>query len=598
MKKLTQIAIFMFAVCTMGLSQTTQLNNWYIAPQKMDMSLSPPVPSLISQVYGTTTAGNAMQVANGLYDNTGKLLFYVSDGGVYDYNNTLIGFINNGGTEVAIVPFENNTSCFRKFNIFTTTGGFISTTSLWRAEVDMNSFTITSTLVDTINYQGNTGTEFGAIAVGKVTSSNSRYLYFLAGPGTTNSTGGAIKKITIDQNGTVTLNGRIYPSVNNPNTNAGVEVFAQELDLSPDGKYLAWGSYAMVNHQSGTQYRYHLIELDGSGAYINNSYKKFNIPNITGNNSVSAFRGVEFFQSANTTKLFIGAGTDGIFYINLPWTNWSSYPSPPPATDFFQVTGSSGINLYSYGQSQLELANNGKMYAASDPTGNQYNLGAFDPLSPVPQILGLNSSFTLPNVPHGTWGNSFYTLPDQIDGQNYSSIITQAVAQVATTGTYTFGSSGSQNTTWTNTINPWNTSTPVQVIKELRIVNNSNLTINGMMFKFSPNAKVIIEPGSTLTLDGGAVLTSDYLEDPCLIPYTWQGVEVWGSQNNQSQNIVPSVVGKLIVNNATIEYAVCGARAQRNYGSYVNLNRGGIIIATADAKFKNCHYQTKAPEFK
>lgn len=185
-----------------------------------------------------------------------------------------------------------------------------------------------------------------------------------------------------------------------------------------------------------------------------------------------------------------------------------------------------------------------------------------------------------------------YTLPDQIDGQDYSLITSSPIPHVITTNTINFpdNSSINQNATWSYgaTNNPLGASTPIYVLNELRVKQNSNLTINGMMFKFSPNAKVIIEPGSTLTLDGGAVLTSDYLEDPCLIPYTWQGVEVWGNQNNQSQNIVPSVVGKLIVNNATIEYAVCGARAQRNYGSYVNLHRGGIIIATAGAKFKNC----------
>ncbi|HRE24033.1 MAG TPA: hypothetical protein PLO98_07185, partial [Bacteroidia bacterium] len=188
--------------------------------------------------------------------------------------------------------------------------------------------------------------------------------YFLAGPGTTNSTAGGIKKVTIKNDGSVTLNGRIYPTVANPNNNTGAEVFAQELDLSPDGKWLAWGSYAMVNHQSGTQFRYHILELDASGDYLNNSYKRFNIPNYTGNNTVSDFRGIEFYQSGNTTKLFVGAGIDGIFYINLPWSNWSSYPTPPPASDFTQISGSSGTNLSTYGKSQIELAYNECMLPA------------------------------------------------------------------------------------------------------------------------------------------------------------------------------------------------------------------------------------------
>ena len=109
-----------------------------------------------------------------------------------------------------------------------------------------------------------------------------------------------------------------------------------------------------------------------------------------------------------------------------------------------------------------------------------------------------------------------------------------------------------------------------------------------MTFKFSPDAKVIVEPGSTLTLKDGTLLTSNYMGDPCNVAYTWQGVEVWGSQSNQSQNIMPLAVGKLIMNNSTIEYAICGVRAQKFYNPAVNLHRGGIIVATTGATFKNC----------
>ncbi|MEI2758011.1 MAG: hypothetical protein V9G42_01115 [Bacteroidia bacterium] len=593
MKKQFLFVITLIVVYTSSYSQS-QLNHWYISPKKMDMSLSPPIPSTISPTFGGVSAATVVQVANGMYDKAGNLLFYVSDGGVYDYNNTLIGSLNNGGTEIIIVPFGDNdtiNNCHRKFNVFTTSGGFTSATSLWRAEVDLNSLSVTSTLVDTINYYGNTGTEFGAIAVGRVTSSK-RYLYFLAGPGTTNSTAGGIKKVTIKNDGSVTLNGRIYPTVANPNNNTGAEVFAQELDLSPDGKWLAWGSYAMVNHQSGTQFRYHILELDASGDYLNNSYKRFNIPNYTGNNTVSDFRGIEFYQSGNTTKLFVGAGIDGIFYINLPWSNWSSYPTPPPASDFTQISGSSGTNLSTYGKSQIELAYNGRMYAACNPSGNMYNMGSFDPQNSIPQILGNNFSFTLSNVPGGTWGTSFYTLPDQIDGQDYSAITPSVSAQVVTTHTLNYPDNAitNQSTTWSYGIsNPLGVSVPIHVTGELRIRQNSNLIISGMTFKFSPEAKVIVEPGSTLTLTDGTLLTSNFMGDPCNVAYTWQGVEVWGSQSNQSQNILPLAVGKLTIkNNSTIEYAICGARAQKFYNPAVNLHRGGIIVATTGATFKNC----------
>lgn len=597
MKTLTQIAIFMFAVCTTGLSQTTQMNNWYIAPNRINMTVPNPFPAAISPAIGSTTAATALHVANGFYDNTstGDLLFYIADGTVYDYNNTKIGAIPNGGAEIAVVPFGNNDYCHKKFNIFTTAGGLIYPVALWKTVLDMNSYSLSSLPIDSVPF----GSEFGAIAVGKVIdTANNRYLYFLGGSGFINTTGGLIKKLIIHNDGSVSSSVPVYPTSANPNYNAGGEVFSKELELSPDGKWLAWASYALVTHQSGPQYRYHLIELDGSGDYINNSYKKFNIPNYSGNN-ISGFRGVEFFQPANATKLFMGAGTDGVFYINLPWSNWSNYPTPPPSTDFTRVVNSNTPNNFGFSQIELAHSNNGFMYAVADPGSITNNVGAFNPYANTPQILPSPNSFPLSNPPYDLYNlggvnpnSTMYTLPDQIDGQDYSLITSSPIPHVITTNTINFpdNSSINQNATWSYgaTNNPLGASTPIYVLNELRVKQNSNLTINGMMFKFSPNAKVIIEPGSTLTLDGGAVLTSDYLEDPCLIPYTWQGVEVWGNQNNQSQNIVPSVVGKLIVNNATIEYAVCGARAQRNYGSYVNLHRGGIIIATAGAKFKNC----------
>ena len=66
MKTLTQIAIFMFAVCTTGLSQTTQMNNWYIAPNRINMTVPNPFPAAISPAIGSTTAATALHVANGL----------------------------------------------------------------------------------------------------------------------------------------------------------------------------------------------------------------------------------------------------------------------------------------------------------------------------------------------------------------------------------------------------------------------------------------------------------------------------------------------------------------------------------------------------
>jgi hypothetical protein len=265
------------------------------------------------------------------------------------------------------------------------------------------------------------------------------------------------------------------------------------------------------------------------------------------------------------------------------------------------VSGSAGTTTNTYGLSQIELAhsNNAFMYASS---GNaSYNIGALNPSIGTPQILNFNS-FYMPAPPAATYvalpnpTSFFYTLPDQIDGQDYSLITPVAVPQVATTGTYIFGQSGPQTATWMYggaANNPWSTSSPVQVVKELRIKNNSHLTISGMTFKFSPAAKVIIEPGSTLTLDT-TLFTSDYMQHSCDVAYAWVGVEVWGN-SNLSQNTLPLQMGKLTLqNNSMIEHAQWGARAQNPADS---AQRGGIIIATTGANFKNCKVGVEFKEY-
>lgn len=241
------------------------------------------------------------------------------------------------------------------------------------------------------------------------------------------------------------------------------------------------------------------------------------------------------------------------------------------------------------------------MYASSLGLGS-YNLGAFDPSVSVPPpsiILTGFPSLTLPQLPDCGWmGFPFFTLPDQIDGENYSNGLAMPIALPipVTINSITENSCGT--VTWSisaGNTNPWGITTAMnpapdaQVINEIRVSGNTHLIISVMKIKFSENAKVIIEPGSTLTLQDGTVLTSNYKEDPCIAPYTWQGVEVWGGALNPSQIGTPLAVGKLVMNDATIEYAKCGARAQRLNANGQNSFRGGIITANPVATFINCN---------
>ncbi|MBU3658751.1 MAG: T9SS type A sorting domain-containing protein [Flavobacteriales bacterium] len=133
-----------------------------------------------------------------------------------------------------------------------------------------------------------------------------------------------------------------------------------------------------------------------------------------------------------------------------------------------------------------------------------------------------------------------------------------------------------QNETWDFRIKMYN---------NLRIKTGSTLTIKCTV-EFVPEAKIIIEPGARLILDGG-VLTNEYYYNTF-----WQGIEVWGTTSQHQYPLSqPLHQGKLeIKNGGIIENALIGVR---NWKTNDYSKIGGVIIAN-DGVFKN---NKKAVEF-
>ena len=592
--------MLVLVICNLGVDPLfAQLDNWFISPMKINVTTNfVPTPGNIT---GATSIADTM--ANGVYDVLNEPVFYISDNAVFDQNNVLLGYIPNAGSEVIVVPFGNNdpgfSPCNNKYNIFTTSGGFSSSAGLYQSVLDLNSHSlITLPAIDNIMV----GTEFGSIAVGRVFGvAKDRYLYFLAGSGTLGAASGQINKLIIHDDGTVSASTQIYPTIQVQNTNAGSEVFSRELELSIDGNWLAWASFSKGNVSSQPlQYRYHFIALDANGDldftnYGANAYQQFNVNGANFNLNNNGFRGIEFYKDAttNTTTLYVGAGDDGIYpiEISIPF-NFNQ--------NVQRITGTNP----NYGYSQIELAKNGKMYASS---GVNNMVEAFNPALPGSGIIGLNTAFPFTNPPKATYnlsGNptsALYTLPDQIDGQDYSLITPSAIVPVVTYSKLTFPSNGGsgQSAIWTYGSNPVNNATsPIHIIHELRIKQNSIVTIKGMTFKFSPEAKVIIEEGSTLILDElsgtPTIFTSNSLTDHCQVNYSWQGVEVWGTSNlSQIPPLAPALFkqGKLVVKNySRIENANWGARAWKPIFPIpaTITSSGGIIQVSSYGEFRNC----------
>ncbi len=112
---------------------------------------------------------------------------------------------------------------------------------------------------------------------------------------------------------------------------------------------------------------------------------------------------------------------------------------------------------------------------------------------------------------------------------------------------------------------------------------------NGVTISFGPLAKVVVEPGAVLKLEG-AKFTGVNTGTPCGT-FMWMGVEVWG--NNLTSNSAEQ--GKIILTSgSTIEYAhnavVLGHHVLKPNSvgfeaNYHDISKGGGIIDTRSATF-------------
>lgn len=97
--------------------------------------------------------------------------------------------------------------------------------------------------------------------------------------------------------------------------------------------------------------------------------------------------------------------------------------------------------------------------------------------------------------------------------------------------------------------------------------------------QFVPEARVIIEPGGKLIVDGGKLTNERYYDT------FWRGVEVWGTTSqHQYPESQPTYQGRLdLVNGGTIENAYNGARNWKpeDFGK-----AGGVIVSNGGV-FKN-----------
>jgi hypothetical protein len=112
----------------------------------------------------------------------------------------------------------------------------------------------------------------------------------------------------------------------------------------------------------------------------------------------------------------------------------------------------------------------------------------------------------------------------------------------------------------------------MEVSHDVVIQNRASLIVTGRI-RMAENARIIIEPGSKLILDGGIITNT--------CGDLWQGIEVWGdpnaTQTPQNQGIVQ------VINGGTIENAEVAIRV----GSEDYTGKGGGMVFTSNAEFNN-----------
>lgn len=145
---------------------------------------------------------------------------------------------------------------------------------------------------------------------------------------------------------------------------------------------------------------------------------------------------------------------------------------------------------------------------------------------------------------------------------------------------------GVGTTTWSYGAgnNPWNATGPVYLMGDLVFNAGANITINGMEFRFGPEADVVINVGAFVKLNSNSKWTSYECNG-----LMWPGVNVMGNQAQaqSSTDNAWSQQGILHINNSTIENARIGVEVGMSNST------GGGVLKGYTATFVNCQNGVK-----
>src|SRR5690554_5410905 len=588
-----------------ALSTAAQVQNpgWSLPPSSYAFPLNnlTNLPTFIPSFY--ESASN-MQL-----DAKGDVLFYIIDQGVFDKDGDYIGAFGDldgdfgpvRTSEIAIVTDPND--CLRYYVILSGqrvhrySNGSVKGVAYSEPYVGVVNFNMArpgnpsktgaiesfDPILDlpsspsNVYWEGNVGGIF--MAASKLRSDNSRFVFL------SNQDMGTICRYKIDNNGIV-YDGDI-PFTNTPTGGSWGMQGEMELIELPSGRYRIAVPYeynTMHNSKLVTCVIY-TAELDASGNVYSGNEETLYFYKSANSQNDPYIHGLEF--SPDGSKLFITHNISQYHPQPFEYYDFSNpNTSDPNGNGIYSIDIGSlpGITEADFESSQIEIASDGKLYLGAEGRLAKLN---DDPNNPNPATPSFNNSAinvagysktnqgVEPDIP-AHYYNESYTLPDQIDGMDYISSAPTAYNEVV----YTALSSGVWEPGPSN--NPWNINGDVFIEEKLIIPAGKNVTIKNMTFRFAPDAKVIVEQGAKLTIDGGTLTNSRSCNNE---EFYWQGVQVYGTTSqNQLPSFNPTHQGMLVLKNgAVIEYAHKAATNWRQN----SWNEIGGVIQSTNSVFRN-----------
>ncbi len=330
---------------------------------------------VVTTLPGSSTA--QYKAANGAYDENNNLLFYVVDGTIYNAAGNVLTSSPSGGVflkEIGIAPVPGQ--CKKYYVIMGIPQAPLTGVNLFNAVVDCSSGS--AVVSSTWNSFATLGGATCGIAISKVISGTGegaiRYLYVISHQ--------SFRRYTIGSSGIGSMT--ILPNASLA-TFSSSQTRTSEAELDFTGTKFAW---AGENAFDGKVY-----EILTSSPY---TLTQYTLPN--GNQNIS---GLEYDGSDN---LWVSANStspqnNGIYKI----TAGSS--SPPVLIS----------NSSAYNNTQLELSTYGLIHAVN----NNGTFGYIDPTANTISPTTLNIPITLYSNAHSQLNSTLYSLPDQIDNENY-----------------------------------------------------------------------------------------------------------------------------------------------------------------------------------